>query len=28
MYDFGDRFSMDEDSDLHNLKELEIQSTK
>ena len=28
MYDFGDRFSMDEDSDLHNLKELEIQSSK
>jgi catechol 2,3-dioxygenase-like lactoylglutathione lyase family enzyme len=28
MYDFGDRFSMDEDSDLHNLKELDIQSSK
>ncbi len=28
MYDFGDRFDMDEDSDLHNLKELEIQSSK
>ena len=28
MYDFGDRFSMDEDSDLHNLKELEIQTSK
>src|SRR4051812_22226085 len=28
MYDFGDRFDMDEDSDLHNLKELDIQSSK
>jgi len=28
MYDFGDRFSMEEDSDLHNLKELDIQSSK
>ncbi|MSQ52596.1 MAG: VOC family protein [Betaproteobacteria bacterium] len=28
MYDFGDRFSMNEDSDLHNLKELDIQSSK
>ncbi len=26
MFDFGDRFDMDEDSDLHNLKELEIQN--
>lgn len=26
MFDFGDRFSMDEDSDIHNLKELEIQN--
>ena len=28
MFDFGDRFSMDEDSDLHELKELEIQTSK
>jgi len=28
MFDFGDRFSMDEDSDIHNLKELEIQTSK
>jgi catechol 2,3-dioxygenase-like lactoylglutathione lyase family enzyme len=28
MYDFGDRFSMDEDSDLHNLKELDIHSSQ
>ena len=26
MFDFGDRFSMDEDSDIHDLKELEIQN--
>lgn len=26
MFDFGDRFDMDEDSDLHNLKELEIHN--
>ena len=28
MFEFGDRFSMDEDSDIHNLKELEIQTSK
>jgi len=28
MFDFGDRFSMDEDSDIHNLKELEISTSR
>lgn len=27
MFDFGDRFSMDDDSDLKNLKELEIKNS-
>ncbi len=28
MFDFGDRFSMDEDSDIHTLKELDIQNAE
>jgi catechol 2,3-dioxygenase-like lactoylglutathione lyase family enzyme len=28
MFDFGDRFDMEEDSDIHNLKELEITTSK
>jgi len=28
MFDFGDRFSMDEDSDIHNLAELSISNAK
>jgi catechol 2,3-dioxygenase-like lactoylglutathione lyase family enzyme len=28
MFDFGDRFSMDEDSDIHNLKELDIRTSE
>jgi catechol 2,3-dioxygenase-like lactoylglutathione lyase family enzyme len=27
MFDFGDRFSMDEDSDIHNLAELQIKTS-
>jgi catechol 2,3-dioxygenase-like lactoylglutathione lyase family enzyme len=27
MFDFGDRFSMDEDSDIHNLQELQIKTS-
>ena len=28
MFDFGDRFDMDEDSDIHNLRELAIETSK
>ena len=28
LFDFGDGFSMDEDSDIHSLKELEIQTSR
>jgi len=28
MFDFGDRFDMEADSDIHNLKELEIATSK
>jgi catechol 2,3-dioxygenase-like lactoylglutathione lyase family enzyme len=28
MFEFGDRFSMDEDSDIHNVKELQIETSR